>query len=115
MERREMGLIIAELAEKIKNMFGNKQIGYGLDSDGLHNFRSSALRIFGEASPENMLRVLQILQDKHLVALTNKGLDDKEFEERCIDVAVYSLIAVGIAREAKKLLVKAEEDKPKNE
>lgn len=99
LSRQEMAEVVCELADKIKAMFDFKNVGYGQAEDGLHNFRSSAARNFGEPTPANMLKVLQVLQDKHLVALANKGLDLKDFEERCIDVAVYSLIAIGIARE----------------
>lgn len=101
--RNELNAIVREMANRVGQMFSVKQEGYGQDEDGLHNFRASAKRIYGEATHENMLKVLQTLQDKHLVALANRGLGDKEFEERCLDVAVYSFIAVGILREARRL------------
>lgn len=101
MNSAEMAEIISSATERINSMFKTKQVGYGKPYDALHNFRATALRVYGDDSPESMLAVLQVLQDKHLVALVNKGLRDPEFEERCIDVAVYSLIAIGIGREAK--------------
>lgn len=102
LSRQELAAIVCELADQIKQMFDVKNVGYGQFGDGLHNFRSSAIRIYGRSTPANMLQVLQVLQDKHLVALSNKGLALKDFEERCLDVAVYSLIAIGIAREAER-------------
>lgn len=88
--------------DEVKQVFDYKNTSYGKDDDPFHNFRQSAIRVFGEGTPENMFTVLLTLVDKHLVALANKGLSDKEFAERIKDVIVYSSIALGIYEEWKK-------------
>lgn len=84
---------------RVEGVFKAKNVSYGKEGDAFHNFRSSALRVFGAGTPENMYTVLLTLIDKHLVALSNGGLDTPEFEERTRDVIVYSLIALGIYNE----------------
>lgn len=85
--------------DEVKQVFDYKNTSYGKDDDPFHNFRQSAIRVFGSGTPENMFTVLLTLVDKHLVALANKGLSDKEFAERIKDVIVYSSIALGIYEE----------------
>ena len=83
-----------------------KNVAYGQDNDAFHNFRSSAIRIFGADTPENMYKVLLTLVDKHLVALANGGLTVPEFKDRTTDVIVYMHIALGIFQEYEDGLVK---------
>lgn len=49
-----------------------------------------------------MFQVLLTYMDKHLVVLANKGIREREFEERLRDVMVYSLIAIAMGRNYQK-------------
>lgn len=73
--------------------------GVGEGKDTFHNFAESARRCFGRDTAENRIKVLMVLVDKHLVALNNTGVYDPEFEERCMDIAVYMMLAIGIGME----------------
>ena len=85
--------------DTVKQLFEQKNESYGKGDDAFHNFRSSAIRVFGEGTPDNMFKVLLTLADKHMVAVANKGLEEREFEQRMRDIVVYALIALGIYRE----------------
>jgi hypothetical protein len=54
---------------------------------------------------EDMYRTMLAYQDKHRVALANLGLDEPEFEERCLDEIVYTLLAIALHREYEKKAV----------
>lgn len=87
--------------DRVKMTFETKNKSYGKGDDAFHNFRATAIRKYGDGSPDKMYDILFTLMDKHLVALANNALDDPEFEERTRDVIVYSLIALGIYKEYK--------------
>lgn len=84
--------------DEINDMFYSKNKEYRSDSDIFNNFRQTAIRHFGSASKENMIKTLLIYADKHASALAVNGFNDSNFEERCIDLAVYHIIAVCISR-----------------
>jgi hypothetical protein len=95
-----------DLREQIKRdvceiigLFEEKNESYGTRDDAFHNFRSSALRIYGSDSYNSMFKVLLTLMDKHLVALANNGIKEKQYQERLRDIIVYSLIAMAMGRE----------------
>lgn len=88
--------IIQSECNLICDTFNYKNKSYGLNKDAFHNFRQTAIRVHGNDSADNMFKTLLTYKDKHDVALTNKGLDDQEFVERCRDIAVYALIAIGM-------------------
>ena len=70
---------------------------YGANADVFANFRKSAQRHLPELPEhEAMFKILMILQDKHLVALSQTGLKGNEVAERLRDVAVYALIGAGM-------------------
>lgn len=85
---------IKQILNDIEDMFETKNDQYGSkqEQDEFYNFRQQALRTFGNDDPESMYKILKILVDKHLVTLNKNGLDDSNFEERCIDVIVYHII-----------------------
>lgn len=91
---------IKQILNDIENMFTTKNDQYGSKQkqDEFYNFRQQALRTFGNDDPESMYKILKILVDKHLVTLNKNGLDDSNFEERCIDVIVYHIIAIFMHR-----------------
>ncbi|MDW7668057.1 MAG: hypothetical protein SCJ93_04475 [Bacillota bacterium] len=91
---------ISQILNDIENMFTTKNDQYGSkqEQDEFYNFRQQALRTFGNDDPESMYKILKILVDKHLVTLNKNGLDDSNFEERCIDVIVYHIIAIFMHR-----------------
>jgi hypothetical protein len=91
-----------EILEKVKALFSQKNESYGQDQDLFHNFRKTAKRVMQakfDSEYEDMYRVMLAYQDKHRVALANLGLDEPEFEERCLDEIVYTLLAIALHRE----------------
>lgn len=101
---REEFLTLADVEFlNIQNLFRRKNQSYGAEVDLFYNFRESAKRVLNDTSYQSMFRILFAYMDKHLVALSNRGLDEQEFEERMRDVIVYALIAIAMHREANRL------------
>jgi hypothetical protein len=96
MTRNELREIIESELVSITELFDVKNHSYGVDDDAFHNFRQSALRIYGDDSRGEMFTVLMTLMDKHLVALVNKGIGDRDFSERLRDIIVYCLIGIAM-------------------
>jgi hypothetical protein len=101
MTRKTLANNIAKSCDGIKELFNYKNQDYGADQDAFSNFRKTAQRIiipFMESrgvkvsEKEAMFLVAQVLQDKHLVALSQTGINGNEVAERLSDVANYSLI-----------------------
>lgn len=94
--------ILTEVNSKFKHKNSN-YANYGHENeDMLYNFRETARRQCGSESHENMIRVLNVLVDKHLLTLAKNGLRDSEFRERVMDVIVYHVIAIMIHDEWKE-------------
>ena len=94
--------LMAEMLDNVKKKFNQKNKSYGQEGDIFHNFRKTAKRVMQsrfESEYEDMYRVMLAYQDKHRVALANLGLDEPEFEERCLDEIVYTLLAIALHRE----------------
>ena len=87
---------IRKECDRIYKTFVYKNKSYGVGNDAFHNFRNTAIRVHGSDTAENMFKTLLTYKDKHDVAIANKGLNDQEFAERCRDIALYSLIAIGM-------------------
>ncbi len=85
--------------KEVMEIFKQKNKSYGQDNNAFFNFRSSALRVFGDCTYESMFKVLITYMDKHLVALANKGIHEPEYESRLKDVIVYCLLAIGLEAE----------------
>lgn len=102
MTREDFEGLLNEQLESIRRLFDLKNQSYGISDDVFHNFRSTALRVFGTDEHEKMFQVLLTYMDKHLVVLANKGIREREFEERLRDVMVYSLIAIAMGRNYQK-------------
>lgn len=101
MNRRELTDSVKESCVEIGNTFSYKNQDYGADNDAFANFRKTAQRLVIPfmarynvplAEKDAMFLVMQILQDKHLVALSQTGLKGNEVAERLVDVATYSLL-----------------------
>ncbi|MFA5385647.1 MAG: hypothetical protein WC364_13510 [Eubacteriales bacterium] len=103
MDRKEFVELMDSLFDIVRELFTLKNASYGIEDDVFHNFRSTALRVFGTDDPETMFRVLLAYMDKHLVALANKGIHDREYESRLQDIIVYSLLAIVLGRDRKPL------------
>lgn len=102
MTRSDFYPIMNEVLDKVKKKFTKKNESYGQEEDLFYNFRSTAERVMQarfETKYEDMYRVMLTYQDKHRVALENLGLDEPEFEERCLDEIVYTLLAIALHRE----------------
>ncbi len=99
MTRKELREIIKSELVSITELFDVKNESYGAEDDAFHNFRQSALRIYGDDSRGEMFTILLTLMDKHLVALANNGIDDKDFRDRLRDIIVYSLIGIAMGAE----------------
>lgn len=93
-----LALLVSEM-ESIQQLFEEKNQSYGTADDLFYNFRQTAIRIFNKQEHAAMFTVLMTLVDKHLVALANKGLNDKECAERLRDVIVYALIGIAMWKE----------------
>lgn len=102
MTRDELIKVINSEQEEILKLFESKNKSYGDEKEAFYNFKQSASRIFNDDSLENQFIVLLTLMDKHLVALANKGLKDKEVKERLRDIIVYSLIAIAMDEELRR-------------
>ena len=103
MTRQEFVEFLEPELKAIKDLFSLKNTCYGIEDDAFHNFRSTALRVFGTDGHETMFRTLFTYMDKHLVALANRGIHEMEYESRLQDIMVYSLLAIGLGRDLKQL------------
>jgi len=99
--RSQLHVSIAKSCEAIPKLFDYKNADYGQQNDAFANFRKTAERIVQPfmqrhgitiGIDEAMFLVMQVLQDKHLVALSQTGLSGNEVAERLGDVANYALI-----------------------
>ena len=96
---------MAEMLDNVKKKFNQKNKSYGQEEDLFYNFRRTAKRVMQakfDSEYEDMYRTMLAYQDKHRVALANRGLDEPEFEERCLDEIVYTLLAIALHREYEK-------------
>ena len=105
MTTRELSEFIGKNCNSIVELFVYKNQDYGQKNDAFSNFRKTAQRIIipfmtkrgvSITEREAMFLVAQVLQDKHLVGLSQTGLNGNEVEERLLDVATYSLIMKAI-------------------
>ena len=94
MTREQMNEQMLSHFDTIRQTFLYKNNNYGADDDPLFNFRTAAGNVLGEANAENMYKTLMIYMQKHLAALCKNGLKDPEFNERCKDLIIYSLISM---------------------
>lgn len=96
MKRENFLELLDQEYNQIRDLFTIRNKSYGADDDLFYNFRETAERMLPELYRSNpyeaMYKVLMILLDKHMVALT-KGLTVNEFQDRSRDVIVYTLIA----------------------
>lgn len=108
MSRAELATFIENECSAIVSTFNRKNIDYGASEDAFANFRKTAQRIiipFMESAGINiserdaMFLVLNVLMDKHAVALSQTGLGGAEASERLNDIAVYCMIAKAMKEE----------------
>lgn len=98
MKRQDFITILNELETEIKGLFMYKNQSYGANDDLHYNFRETARRVL--SGQKDMFKVLACYVDKHWVALCNRGLQDPEFESRCIDIIVYMVLAIALYRDS---------------
>lgn len=100
--RPELTTFIENECSAIVDTFRRKNVDYGVGNDAFANFRKTAQRIIipfmqkaGVKISERdaMFLVLNVLLDKHAVALSQTGLAGAEAAERLNDIAVYCMIA----------------------
>ena len=96
--RNDLQNVVFEECEKIKSLFTYKNGSYGQDGSAFFNFQQAASSELGDDSINSMYKVLRIYVAKHDAALRNNGLNDPEAVERLRDIAVYSLLAIGMAK-----------------
>lgn len=97
MTRQQLSDFICPQCDEIKQLFSYKNQDYGANDDAFSDFRKTAQRLLSDLPEhEAMFKVLMILQDKHLVALSQTGLSGNEVAERLRDIANYALIGAGI-------------------
>lgn len=101
MKREELASSVAADADRIKALFISKNGAYGVDKDALYNFTAGALLDDPTLDINDLLELAQAqaktLLDytkKHIVTIFQDGtfLTDKEYPDRCLDIAVYMLI-----------------------
>ena len=102
LSRTGLSEFMTKSAEDMKQLFQYKNTDYGADADAFANFRKTAQRVvipwvrrlcgLEVSEREAMFLVLMTLADKHLVALSQTGIDGHEVAERLQDVAVYAMI-----------------------
>lgn len=102
MTRNELREAIKAECVAIIDLFDRKNQSYGADNEAFHNFVETARRVFGSPDLRLAFQVLLVYADKHLVALTNRGLDDPEAADRLRDIAVYALIGLAMWREMRR-------------
>jgi hypothetical protein len=115
MTRDDFYPLMAEMLDNVKKKFNQKNKSYGQESDLFYNFRRTAKRVMQakfDSEYEDMYRVMLAYQDKHRVALANLGLDEPEFEERCLDEIVYTLLAIALHREYEKKVTQQQAEIP---
>lgn len=94
--RKDLAEVVIAECKRIEETFTYKNGSYGQDKDAFYNFHEAARDELGDDSFNGMYKALRIYVKKHDAALKNKGLDDPEAIERLRDIAVYSLIAIGM-------------------
>lgn len=99
MTNQEFLTLMDQEFEAIKKLFDKKGKGYGGRNDVLFNFKTTAERIFGDASYENMFKVAEIYKDKHNVSLA-KGIHTTEVRERLLDNIIYSFFQLAMIQKA---------------
>lgn len=108
MNRETLGRFIEDDLTIICELFKKKNGAYGGDEDGLYNFTAGAhlanpgldlsnRDILAGAQADTLLDYVK----KHIVTLykSENFFTDKEFDERCLDVAVYMLILRAIHKD----------------
>jgi len=98
-KRDEFLKILDRELENVRKVFAYKNVAYGREDEAFYNFKESARRQLKSGDPKAAFKVLQILADKHEVALANVGFEDPECPERLRDIIVYSLIGLGLYEE----------------
>lgn len=101
MNRQQLARSIDEDLSKIAALFAAKNQNYGASEDAFYNFTKGAELLFGEADYDTKFRCLMAYASKHIVTLFKPGAiyNDKDFDERCLDIAVYMLIARAMKKE----------------
>jgi hypothetical protein len=112
MHRKQLKDAIFDDCSEIMKLFAAKNERYGADEDAFYNFTKGAELLFGEATYETKFKALMAYASKHIVTLAQPGAitNDKDFSERCLDIAIYMLIA----RAMKKEITKIESEEPNN-
>lgn len=101
MTRGELRKFIENKLARIQEKFDLKNESYGADEDAFHNFEEAARRWLGSTDLEAQFRILMIYMDKHLIALANRGLGEREADDRLEDIMVYTAIASAMQHELK--------------
>lgn len=94
----KMGCLIDREFDAIFELFNRKSGSYGANNDIFHNFRMTAIRLFGQDTWDAMFKVIEVYKDKHNVALA-KGIDVPEVRERLRDNILYSLLQLAMLKE----------------
>lgn len=102
MTRDELLEAIKFECDAVAELFERKNQSYGSDNDAFYNFVETARRIFGIADLRLAFRILLVYIDKHMIALSNRGLGDPEAAERLRDIVVYALIGLAMVRELER-------------
>lgn len=102
MKRDEFMTIVDRELDEIKKLYATKNTSYGSNDEAFHNFKETARRVYSDTCHEAMWSVMLTYIDKHMIALT-KGITEREFTERCRDIIVYSLLAIGLRQEWESL------------
>lgn len=94
---QEVADYVDDVLAYIQQKFTYKNGNYASE-DGFHNFRQTAIRVYGNDSRDSMFKVLMTYMDKHLCTLAKNGFQDSEFVDRFEDVIVYSCLALAMYR-----------------
>lgn len=97
----KMSFLIDREFDAIFELFNCKSGSYGANNDIFHNFRMTAIRLFGQDTWDAMFKVIEVYKDKHNVALA-KGIDVPEVRERLRDNILYSLLQLAMLEEYEK-------------
>lgn len=97
----KMSFLIDREFDAIFELFNRKSGSYGANNDIFHNFRMTAIRLFGQDTWDAMFKVIEVYKDKHNVALA-KGIDVPEVRERLRDNILYSLLQLAMLEEYEK-------------
>lgn len=103
LSREELNAAVIEKLENIKKLFSNKNDQYATTEDCLSNFTLGAKILGYKGDYTGRYEALKAYVAKHIAQVYDNKLTGPKVDESLQDIAVYSIIALVMLDEQKKL------------